>query len=359
MQQAGYMHRNQGAGELFGGDTGVQGRAERIFYDLLVKNRKVTLEEVRDELCPNETGQKVSYAKNYKKIITAGSNVIAAIRAKGGTVHEQRNGQNKIWIYDGTDILKEERTLFDVKTIKKLVELFEASSGMIPFPVSSHFLGHSTLFWSLKNITRNRVVYAEGNPSLKGLELIPELYEHIVRQHVLQFKYHPFGRNPYSPIIHPHVIKLYNNRWFLLGYAKRRNSEKYDISCVALDRIESALHVKADMEYQACEEGLYDRFFDKRIGVSGKQTDIPCEIIIHVHSLYAMGLITTKPFPHQRVIHEYDGNVGYGEVSVQAIWNNELCGDIMRYGELFEVVGPPEIREDIKHKLLNALNRYK
>ena len=353
------MYRNQGTGELFGGHTGIIGSAERIFYDLLVTNKKVTLEEVRDELYPNEKGQKVSYNKNYKKIITAGSNVIAAISEKGGLVHEHRNGQNKIWTYDGADILKEERTLSDVKTIKKLVELFEASSGMIPFSVSSHFLENSNLFWSLKSdITRNRVVYAEGNPRLKGLELIPELYEHIVRQHVLQFKYHPFGKKPYSPIIHPHAIKLYNNRWFLLGYTKRKDVEEYDISSIALDRIESALYIKADIEYKPCEEGLYNRFFDKRIGVSGKQTDVPVEIIIHAHSAYAMGLITTKPFPHQCVVHEYDGNVGYGEVAIQAIWNDELCGDIMRYGNLFEVVGPPEIREKIKCKLLETLNQY-
>lgn len=353
------MYRNQGTGELFGGHTGVLGNAERIFYNLLIKNNRVTLEEVRDELYPNEAGQKISSNRCYKKIITAGSNVITAIREKGGLVEEQRNGRNKIWIYDGIDILKEERTVSDVKTIKKLVELFEASSGMIPFSVSSHFLEDSTLFGCLKrNITRDRIVYAEGNPRLKGLELIPELYEHIVRQHVLQFKYHPFGKKPYSPIIHPHAIKLYNNRWFLLGYTKRKDVEEYDISCIALDRIESALYVKA-VEYKACEEGLYSRFFDKRVGVSGKQTDVPVEIIIHAHSAYAMGLITTKPFPHQRVIHEYDDRIGYGEVAIQAVWNDELCGDIMRYGSLFEVVGPPEIRENIKCKLLKTLNNYK
>lgn len=354
------MYRSQGTGELFGGYTGVLGNAERIFYDLLIKNNKVTLKEVRDELCPNETGQKISCYMNYKKIITAGSNVITAIREKGGLVCEQRNGQNKIWFYDGADILREERALADVKTVKKLVALFEASSAMIPFSVSSHFLENSTLFGCLKkDIERNRIVYADGNPRLKGLELIPELYEHIVRRHVLQFKYHPFGKKPYSPIIHPHAIKLYNNRWFLFGYTKRKDIDICDISCIALDRIESALYVKTDIAYKACREGLYDRFFDKRVGVSGKQTDIPCEIIIHAHSPYAMGLVMTKPFPHQRVIHEYDDNLGYGEVFVQAIWNDELCGDIMRYGNLFEVVSPSEIREDIKHKLLNALNRYK
>lgn len=353
------MYRNQGTGELFGGHTGVLGNAERVFYDLLIKNNRVTLEEVRNELCPNEIGQKISYSKYYKKLISAGSNVIAAIREKGGLVDEQRNGRNKTWIYGGIDILKEERTLSDVKTIKKLVDLFEVSSGIIPLSVSSHFLENSTLLGSLKrDIIRNRVVYAEGNPRLQGLELIPELYGHIVRQHVLQFKYHPFGKNPYSTIIHPHVIKLYNNRWFLFGYTKRKDIEEYGISCIALDRIVSALYIKADIEYQACEEGVYDRFFEKRIGVSGKQTDVPYEIILHAHSPYAMGLITTKPFPHQRVIQEYDDNVGYGEVSIQAIWNDELCGDIMRYGCLFEVVSPPEIRDDIKCKFLNALNKY-
>lgn len=353
------MIRNKEKGELFSG-IGNLGCAERAFYDLLIKNKKVTLEEVRNILHPNRTDSKITYDETYKKIITARSNVIFAISQKGGIVNEIKNGVTKLWTYEGKDLLKEERVLSDTKIIRKLVEMFETSSDMIPFSISAHFLENTNLIWSLKdNATGSKIVYGEGNPMLKGLELIPELYEHIVKQHVLQFKYHPFGKKPYSPIIHPHVLKLYNSRWFLLGYSKKKDSEEYNISNIALDRIESKLYIKTDVAYKPCEKGMYERFFEERVGVSGKNTDMPVEIIIRAHSSYAYGLITTKPLHHtQIIVHEYDENIGYGDVAIRAVWNDELCGNIMRYGKLFEIVSPSEVRIAMKEKLTETLGMY-
>ena len=353
------MMRDREAGELFSG-TGDLGCAERAFYDLLIKNKKATLEDVRNKLYPNRSDEKVTYDSAYRKIVTARHNVIAALSKRGGIVNEIKTGTAKTWVYEGKDLLKDERVVVDTKIIRKLVEMFEASSDMIPFSISAHFLQNTNLVWSLRdNVTGNKIIYGDGNPKLKGLDLIPELYEHIVKQHVLQFKYHPFGKKPYSPIIHPHVLKLYNDRWFLLGYSKKKDSEEYNISNIALDRIESRLYVKTDVAYKPCGKGMYERFFEGRIGVSGKETDTPDEIVIRAHSSYAYGLITTKPLHHtQTIVHEYDENIGYGEISIRAVWNDELCGNIMRYGKLFEIVSPSEIRTAMKEKLTEALGQY-
>ncbi len=246
------MNRKKGNGELFS-LNGELGYAERVFYDLLVKNGHVTIKDVRDVIHPeskdlpvslniryikDKEGKEIEVRNNwYKKAgLPAAANVVEAIRGKGEKVDIEvdrtskegsGDGKTKTYRYEGNNILWEECVTSDTKAIRRLIELFKASSSVIPLSFSTHFLENTG--WKESDDIGNHIIYSDSNQKLKNLDLIPELYEHIVKHHVLRFSYHRFGGKPFSQVVHPHVLKLYNNRWFLFGYIKEVKTDEFTI----------------------------------------------------------------------------------------------------------------------------------
>ena len=378
------MKRNKGNGDLFSLNGGL-GYAECVFYDLLMKNGHVTIKDVRDVIHPesknlpvslniryikNKEGKEIEIRNNwYKKAgLPAAAHVVEAIREKGGKVDVDVNstskegkghgdGKTKIYRYEGDNILWEERIASDSKAIKQLIALFEASSSVIPLSVSAHFLENTG--WKETDGIGNRIIYSDSNQRLTNLSLIPELYEHIAKRHVLKFSYHHFGGKSFSQTVHPHVLKLYNNRWFLFGYAKDDKTGEYTIKKFALDRIECDLCTVENVNYRPCEKGTYERYFAKRVGVSSSYNEEPVDIIVRAHSAYAFGLMETKPLhPSQKTIFAYNEKLGYGDIQIHAVWNKELRGALMHFGDLYEIVAPKGIRQDMEVQLTKILDRY-
>lgn len=196
------------------------------------------------------------------------------------------------------------------------------------------------------------IVFIEKNENLKGLEFLDLIYQSIIKKICLEVIYKPFKAILASRIIiHPYILKEYNNRWFLVGKSEKNNS----IITLALDRI-------IDLEYNLEINYINDNFdgekyYENTIGVTVLKNSKIREIILKINQTNAP-YVLTKPFHNsQKVITTFkDGSILIA-ISVQI--NYELDKLILGFGDSIEVIKPKSYREKIKHQLSNAFNLYK
>jgi len=62
------------------------------------------------------------------------------------------------------------------------------------------------------------IIHLDKNENLKGLEHLDTLYQAILKKICLTISYQSFkARESSDLIIHPYILKQFNNRWFLIG----------------------------------------------------------------------------------------------------------------------------------------------
>ena len=107
------------------------------------------------------------------------------------------------------------------------------------------------------------IIHLDKNEKLKGLEHLDVLYQSIVKKMVLVISYRSFNsRSATDTIVHPYILKEYNNRWFLVG----KKHATAQILTLALDRIEKVDYdLKVDYEN---EEFSADDYYKDTYGVT-------------------------------------------------------------------------------------------
>ncbi|MBK7390175.1 MAG: WYL domain-containing protein [Bacteroidetes bacterium] len=127
---------------------------------------------------------------------------------------------------------------------------------------------------------------AEGNRHLR------ELYKHLSKKSVIKIEYKPFGKEAFTCLISPYLLKEYNNRWFLFG----KNHQTDYIQNLALDRIE---HIeKESVPFIDDLDFNPEEYFKDVIGVSvtGNQTE---KILLRFNPEQANYVKTNKYIIHK------------------------------------------------------------
>ena len=73
-------------------------------------------------------------------------------------------------------------------------------------------------------------------------------------------------------------------------------------------------------------------------------------------------LMQTKPLHHSQKIIKYynkERNKDYGEIEINVELNNEMIGRILQMGDDIEIIEPISIRNTIRDRVINIMNRYK
>lgn len=192
------------------------------------------------------------------------------------------------------------------------------------------------------------IIHLDKNEQLKGLEFIDPLYAAIQQKKALKIRYQSFkAHNASDMIVHPQLLKEYNNRWFLLCL----NKQKY--YTLALDRIINI--TQEDKIDYVDNEVDGDTYYKDVIGATVSNTR-PQRIQFWIEKRNAPYVIT-KPFhKSQRVIKHTDDGVIFN-IFVQI--NFELERKILGFGELIEILKPEKFRNRILGKLHHAVKNYK
>lgn len=174
--------------------------------------------------------------------------------------------------------------------------------------------------------------------------MLGELFTAITNKQVINLRYHTFkDKSSKSCILHPYLLKQYNDRWYLVGAAE----DGYVLN-FALDRIEG-FDPMPEKKYCECDEYLEDRFEDI-VGVTlpkGGQLD---EIVLWVaDSLYPY--IVSKPLHSSQVeiadeealgrLRERNCHLSGGRFfRYECIINYELINSILAMGHQAVMVAP-------------------
>ncbi len=197
---------------------------------------------------------------------------------------------------------------------------------------------------------RKAVIDFEKNERLTGLEHLEPLFQAIASRQAVQLHYQSFrAHHPAEMVFHPHLLKEYRNRWFVLGLRDHGSAP----TLCALDRIR-ALTPQPQLPYRA-DERLDAAYFDDMVGVTKNSGQRPQRVLFWINRENAP-YVLTKPFHATQTLEETREN---GSVfSIRVVLNLELERELLGFGETLEVLEPPRLRERIGQRLRWAVGRY-
>lgn len=210
---------------------------------------------------------------------------------------------------------------------------------------------------------RRQIISFSNNPYLKNSNLLSTLFDQISNEVVVRLSYHTFT-NPdvRSIVLHPYLLKEYNNRWFVIGAADSDNH----ILTYALDRIDSVEPLPGQ-RYKPCPDNLSDRFVDI-VGVTFIE-GTPVEHILLWASDHAKGYVLTKPIHgsqkhyqgerEEQLRAEYPQLEGGAFFSIDCIKNFELIRQLCSYGsDLVVLRSDGTIADDIYRRICQMKDIY-
>lgn len=214
---------------------------------------------------------------------------------------------------------------------------------------------------------KNSPVLFDTNRRLKGREWLPVLYDAIRERAILSIEYVPFGTESSKPLVwrcHPHVLKEYNNRWFLFCYNENKRKHYWNI---AVDRI---VAVRKEEGKSLPPRTDYADHFDNMIGVTyaeyipGEKTKsvstwVAKDIVLKIDEITTWGRILSKPIHDSQVIIDYyDEEKGGGTIRISVIPNAEMYMRILSLGEHVSLLSPKVIRDRMASIVHNLAAQY-
>ncbi len=235
----------------------------------------------------------------------------------------------------------------DIKVMNEAIEMLRQFKDFSLFEEMDGVLQRleDSVYSSQKN--NRAIIHLDKNEQLKGLKYIDPIYKAIQNKKVIRITYQSFkARNPSDMIVHPQLLKEYNNRWFLLATHKKQ------YITLALDRISNII-IDENIEYNDLQING-DIYYKDVIGATVANTR-PQRIQFWIDKKNAPYVIT-KPFhKSQRLIKHTENGVIFN-VLVQV--NYELERMILGFGDSIEIQKPENLRKRIIMKLHKAIEHY-
>lgn len=301
--------------------------------------------------CDEKSISKIASCKGYGELKKAVLDVKRAIEEEIGAdcFEEEGNNRNKRFRYIGkNDSPLAEMINSKIKyDIQHYVKFCQDSSDFFPYSWLEHFFKDSLDLLNIKQKKQRgeQIISTSIDRQLVNIEYLPSIYEAIIGKYVLDIDYKPLYGEQITVVFHPHYLKEYNGRWFVLGHTNGYEPEYgYTLS---LDRMQSTPRKNIKIKYVNAPSKYYEKYFKDIVGVSYiKNTDVE-EIVIRAHTYYIYKLTETKPIHNSQKIKTYFGEYNdgtYGEFSIRIKPNNEFIGRILQMGEGLEIVSPQNVR---------------
>ena len=219
---------------------------------------------------------------------------------------------------------------------------------------------NSTQNWMLRTLTVNNILLdglsikdqllLEDVPA--GLEHLETIINAIKCHHTLQMGYKKFtDSEPYTTSIEPYCLKLFHQRWYLLGKSERKGGA---MAIYALDRMTELSETEA--QYKLAADFDAETFFKNYFGVFIGE-EIPAQHIVLRAYNNMPNLLRTLPLHHtQKEIGKTEKHTDF-EYHLAPTFDFQQA--ILKEGNELEVIEPELLRKTIHKALTKALKRYK
>ena len=195
------------------------------------------------------------------------------------------------------------------------------------------------------------VIHFDGNPYVKGMEWLVPLFEAIIKKQCKQVVYKPFDGPKRVYIVHPYILKEYNQRWYLLCHKQDDVDRAMQLRTLSLDRVEEVNDIVHP--FSPAPEDLKE-YFEDFIGITNKDDEEVQDVVIKC-SQKEFNYLRTRPLhPTQRTLSVKEGLI---QISVKP--NYELYQWLLFYGDQIEVVKPQKVRDKLKGVIQGMLRKYK
>ncbi len=211
--------------------------------------------------------------------------------------------------------------------------------------------------WMLDSFAVGNVI--GENLSLKGRIVVDEipsgrdylvsLLEAMRENRVVRITYKPFTLpKGYSFTIEPYCVKLFDNRWYLLG---RTNHN--EIKIYALDRIEAV--EGTDENFKLPKDFSADDFFSTKYGVVIGNEEEAEHIVVRAHDDHKHYLKSLPLHHSQRLLKDYGE---YADFELYLSPTYDFIMKLLQAGHMIEVVSPASLRKTMKDWISRMYNRY-
>jgi predicted DNA-binding transcriptional regulator YafY len=146
-------------------------------------------------------------------------------------------------------------------------------------------------------------------------------------------------------------LKVYNRRWYLLGYKK----EKEALRLISLDRVhdlkKTSTHFELPSDFDA------RKYFADVVGVYKDKDKQALNVKIRAYGVQAEYLRSTPLHKSQAEVRSKHGE--FAEFTYKLCITPELISQLLAMGENVEVLEPKELKEEIKKRISKMFNFYK
>ena len=260
------------------------------------------------------------------------------------TFHEQRKGIKEMF---GVEIVcdRSHGNVYYVKNPEVLEKQKVAKWLLHKYSIPQEFATFNSM--------KDRVLLEEIP---LGTTFLNPIIEAMQKNVELQIDYQRYeseqeGENLQEFHVQPYALKVFNRRWYLLGYIK----EKRDLRTIALDRI---LDLKIlSTSFELPEDFDAQKYFSNVVGIFVNK-DLPItKVKIRAYGIQADYLRSTPL--HKSQSEGKSKHREFAEFTYRLCVTPELVSQLLAMGDKVEVLEPQELRDEMKKRISNMSNFYK
>lgn len=185
-----------------------------------------------------------------------------------------------------------------------------------------------------ENLALKDRILVEDLPS--GRDHLATMLRAMTDNHAVSLTYRPFNtRYSCTFNVEPYCVRLFENRWYLLGRDKRD-----EIGIYALDRIESS--EETGDSFKLPKGFSAEKFFSKRYGVVLGHGIEPERIVIRANEHYK-NYLKAVPLHHSQRMIEDCGEYADFELFISPTY--DFVMKLLQEGSMIEVISPATLRE--------------
>jgi predicted DNA-binding transcriptional regulator YafY len=198
----------------------------------------------------------------------------------------------------------------------------------------------------------SKILFYDTNEEYKGIRYLKPLYLAIKKKQALQITFQGFQDTATSTFeFHPHILKQYNNRWFVFGLNNTSGIKEWSIPLderlINFDVLEDATYLETEVDWET--------FFRTMVGIVRPPNSKIVKVVLRFYN-GRENYFKTKPF--QPDFEEFFEDDKQDQVWFESILNKELVQQILSFGEDVEVLAPENLKEQMKRHVDMMQNYY-
>ena len=213
--------------------------------------------------------------------------------------------------------------------------------------------------WLLNTFTISNMIEAGRNMKERilleeipaGGEFLQMVIEAMQLNNKLQIEYQPFNRPKQIFLLHPYAMKVYRQRWYVVGYLE----EQKGIRNISLDRVKDMKQI--DEPFLIPTSFDPEKYYAHTVGIYVNERLQPQKIILRVYGSQVEYMRSLPLHFSQKEIVGKEGESSDFEYNL--CLTPELTSQLLAMGEKVEVREPQVLKDNLLKRLRETLKRYR